>query len=278
MRRLVLFVLLSGASTAFAQALPFSHNRYPGEDWQDAFKRYEAEGRHSFGRRVKPKDSPNGQREPFEELDISQVPEWDSLEQLTDAFERVRDLRFLETERDPSFSRRISWLFPDDGCFARAAMARQQLEDQWGHRIAKLFSFGNLRVTTPNHPSGKVQWAWHVVAAARVAETLYVMDPAIEPHRPLTAEEWALKQVKQLKDARFSLCNSYAYTPYGACLDATIKDEDQALEDQTHYLEYEWKRIEKLDRDPERELGDFPPWLEDGSANQTYRTHFISSP
>lgn len=278
MRRLVLSALFLTASTVFGNELPLSHSRFSNEPWQEAFKRYEAEGRYSFGSGVKRKDSPNGRSVKFEDLDINFAPEWNSLEQLTEAFERVRDLRFLEAQRDPAFSRRISWLYPDDGCFARAAMARQKLEDQWGHHIAKLFSFGNLSVTTPNHPTGRVDWSWHVVAAARVGDTLYVMDPAIEPQHPLTAEDWALKQVKQLKDARFSLCNSYAYTPYGACLDATAEEENQALEDQIDYLEYEWRRIEKLDRDPERELGDFPPWLENGSANQTYSADLISSP
>lgn len=280
MRRLVFFIALFASSIAYAEYRPLSHSRLPNESWEDAFKRYEKEGRLPFlgASKAKSKTSVMGSRVKFEELDISTVPEWNSVEELEEVFQRVRDLRYLEADRDPAFPRRISWLYPDDGCFARAAMARQQIEDQWGHRLAKLFSFGNLSVETTNHPSGRVDWAWHVVPAARVGDVLYVMDPAIDPHRLLTAEQWALKQVKKLKNASFTICNSYAYVPEGACLDATAEEEAEALEDQRQYLGYEWRRIERMKRDPEKELGDFPPWLENDSAFQIDSASLSASP
>ncbi len=280
MRRLVLLFTLMSSSLANAEHRPISHSRLPNEPWEEAFKRYAREGRTLWNPlKKKTKESVMDQRGKFEELDMNNVPEWNSLEELTEVFERIRDIRYLEETRDPAFPRRISWLFPDDGCFARAAMSRQQIEDQWGNRLGKIFSFGNLRAQTPNHPSGSVDWAWHVAPVARVGDVLYVMDPAIEPARPLTAEEWALRQVKKLKNAWFSLCNSYAYVPESACLNATADEEKEALDDQKEYLGYEWKRLERMKRDPEKELGDFPPWLENGATlPQPDSANFTASP
>lgn len=194
-------------------------------------------------------------QKPIENLDFSQVTEV-SEDELMQIFTYVRDSRFLNVDnRD----RRLSWLYPDDGCFARASMA-QYLRQKSMPLPSKIFIFGDLEVETPNSPSGFVKWWYHVTIAYRVNQTLYVIDPAIDPQKPLSLEEWSLKMVNNINGAQFSLCNGLAYNPKALCSGESPKSLDETIEAQKMYLKLEWKRVVKLNRNPEKELGDEPPW------------------
>jgi hypothetical protein len=64
----------------------------------------------------------------------------------------------------------IPFLYPDDGCFARAhEMCR--LTINMGLKPKKVWIKGNLYVKTKNHPDCHVWWGWHV------APTLCVRGP-----------------------------------------------------------------------------------------------------
>lgn len=92
----------------------------------------------------------------------------------------------------------IPFLFPDDGCYARAhQMCRLFLTRQV--KAAKIWIFSSkpgiakLRVDTQNHPYCKVYWAWHVAPTVLVSVNGHaqerVLDPAIFAG-PVTAAEW----------------------------------------------------------------------------------------
>lgn len=270
MRILAVMFFLLPLFSPEASGAGLSHKRQNGETFQEAFARYGAARLAAGIPALSPSeldDTPYENQESFADLDTTIVPEWDSAGTLAGVFSDIRDLRFLQTPARPTFPRRISWLYPDDGCFARAALAREKIEDQWGRPIAKLFIFGNLEVQTPNSPDGSVQWSWHVVPLVKINGVLHVIDPAIDPMHPMTAKAWALKQVSEINYAQFAICNSYSYGPYSGCLNATADDESNANQDQQEYLGREWSRIRSLGRNPERELGDFPPWLNPSLRN-----------
>jgi hypothetical protein len=64
---------------------------------------------------------------PLDQLDQSKIPKWETAALVENAFLRVRDSRFMFTPARPEFARRSSWLYPDDGCYARAALAKKNM-------------------------------------------------------------------------------------------------------------------------------------------------------
>lgn len=194
----------------------------------------------------------------FGEIDWNSVPSTPYLEEL---FSDLRDERFLTVKEKPDFSRRMSWLYPQDGCWIRAALMKQ-LSIKWNQGTPKkLFIFGNLNVKTENAPGGSVSWWYHVVPVFKDGSgNVMVLDPAIEPKHPLLAKDWVLTQVEKLESAQLSLCSGDAYWPSSQCLDPKAGEDENANQQIMTYLDLEWRNLVDLKRDPEKELGNSPPW------------------
>ena len=197
----------------------------------------------------------------FDELDAEKVVEWSSMTEMQERFEVLRDERYLQANKGDEFLRRISWLYPDDGCFARAAMFNNLAEEKSFERPDRIFIFGDLTVQTDNHPSGEVGWWYHTAPIVRVDGEVFVLDPAISPKEPMKVEDWILTQVEELSDADYSYCSTYTYGPSDLC-EADETADDRADTHQKRFLGLEWSRQQALERDPEAVLGDTPPWLE----------------
>lgn len=248
------------AAPAKGADLPASQIRFPGESFEDALTRYKERRKEKIDALAQEEqDSAVDLRTPLADIDPRLAPDWGSLEILHERFNTLRDRRFLSTERMPDFSRRISWLYPDDGCYARAAMARGHFEDNAIAEPAKIFAFGALEPKTDNHPNGKVWWWYHVVGLVTVEGELYVLDPAIEPRGPLTLTAWIKRMNPHTERLTFSVCNAYAYEPASPCASQPSEEKD-ALKDQLIYLGREWNRQKRLLRNPHMVLGEAPPW------------------
>ncbi len=193
-------------------------------------------------------------------LDASAVTEWTNEFQLEEAFKAIRDQRFLNDPAHPNKLRRITWLYPDDGCYARAALSSEIIKSLGFPTPKKIYIFGSLRIETPNIPGGKTGWTYHVALTVKVKGKIYVLDPAMNSSRPMELSEWTFRMVKKDKDARLAVCSENTYIPSQSCLNSKISDDDEALEDQADFLPKEWKNILKLGRDPTKELWDNPPW------------------
>jgi hypothetical protein len=246
---LLLFLASAQASETRSQV------RFPGEDFRHAARRYLGE-RSEF-----PAGSAQDAAVSIDQLDVSLATSWDSLGTMaafTQAFEQVRDARYMYTKDQPGFARRISWLYPDDGCFDRSALAVQKLAELHYPAPTKIFIFGNLGVKTPNSPWGGVGWWFHVVPIVSFQGKTYVLDQAVEPKRPLLLSEWVALVSDDPSAVTASICVSSAYMPDTDC--AVGKDDGDALKDEQGYLKKEWKRQIRLKRDPTQVLGDAPPW------------------
>lgn len=199
--------------------------------------------------------------------DLTKVQDWDPVKDINEAFARVRDIRFLYWTS--GFDRRATWLYPDDGCFMRAEFAARHLE-AWGYpKPSKIFVFGDLTVQTKNSPLGQVSWWYHVVVGYRLGGQVLVFDPSIEPTKTLTFQEWkALMSKVSGSDITVSVCDSHAYDPDSNCEKGDPNSEQTAVSDSRSFLSNEWDRLLELNRDPNRELGDYPPWVNKSSFVQ----------
>lgn len=193
--------------------------------------------------------------------DWDRVPEV-TLAALESSFKSVRDTKFF-TDEDGR-SRRATWLYPDDGCFVRATAAAEHLESDFALESAKIFAFGDLEVKTENSPQGSVGWWYHVAAISKVVDPqtgqiqVFVYDPAIQPSAPMKVSEWL--DAMNAPKAEISVCSGGTYDPGSDC-DALITAPSRRAQREVHwFLPSEWWRMEELGRDPEKELGDLPPW------------------
>lgn len=198
---------------------------------------------------------------PYNQIRLPNVTEWANEAELVQRFKDVRDRRWLTTDDHPGFLRRSSWLYPDDGCFARAGLMIFNLVRNQVTAPHKIFVFGNLQVATANSLDGEVTWWYHVAPIVQVGVQKYVLDPAIEPRRPLAIDDWLSRMSQVPGELEVAICNSGAYGPMDPCSQHTDGVERAAHIDQPLYLRMEWGRLNSLNRKPELELGDNPPWL-----------------
>lgn len=256
-----IFLLLL-ASTVASADLPVSAIRFSGES-------YEAAALRSHGSEKLFRESVKETAFPYDAEKIrALLPEWGPDEAtLRSVFAHARDLRFLEDSARPGELRRSTWLYPDDGCYARAALTVKNVADQELPKPMKVFAFGDLEARSPNaivgrtpEQDGTVSWWFHVAPVARIGEKVFVFDAALEPRYPLELEKWVSLMNPDPARVRIAICDPHAYIPKSACR-RTIAD-GAAESHQKSYFDEEWKRLLDLGRDPVTELGSAPPWQE----------------
>jgi len=259
MKSIVYLILafLIGAPSAQAEQSSLSAVRDPGVSYEHYMYRVD---RTPMGDVTPSAASPSSAAIPYREADLPDVTIWNSPVQLQELFERMRDERFLTSPQLPMNYRRSTWLYPDDGCFARAALAIANLARWQAPVPKKVYVFGNLLASTPNTRSGQVSWWYHVAPIVSVRDQKFVLDPAINPHRPLTLREWLGTMATDVSALRVSICSSASYGPRGLCEPRTNETEQLGLRDQRGFLESERLRITSLGRNPDQELGNQPPW------------------
>lgn len=222
------------------------------------------------GRVQFPKGTVGAAAVPYSNVKLD-LPVW-RREDVMKAFCAIRDSTWTITKSPgPLATRRLTWLFPDDSCYARAQVANGALK-RWGFPPSRsVFSLGNLKVNTVNHPDGMVTWTFHVAPAVATDEGVYVLDPALEPRFPLQLDAWVRMQslaVKSVDEIDVAVCSPGAANP---AADACISDDDgwdqgwawlkyPVTRGARSFFDQETERQRRLGRDPRRVLGDAPPW------------------
>lgn len=251
----LVFMLLS---SSIAIATGSSAIRHEGESYQQAFDRIHAARPSTF--MTTGLKTPEDLQEVLEKIDLQKIPRVASLESLERQFAFVRDSRFLETE-EPNFPRRLTWLYPDDGCYARAELAARKLIDHGYTSPKKIFAFGDLKAETSNSEKGYVEWWYHVAVTYRVDDLIYILDPAINPNHPLPLKDWHQAIGGEEAHIRYAICSYKTFDTDSDCIRPKQIEIDEAEFEQRNFLYEEWDRLVDLDRDPFLELGDSPPWL-----------------
>lgn len=245
-------ILLSGVSLAQTRGL--SAQRPAGISGQSLLLLHETRQRLNQMQTQVSNPSALSAKKEWKDANWNRVPVIQPAE-LQLRFEQVREEKPLKDLQGRA--RRLTWLYPDDGCYARAELAARLLQAKGATAPAKIFAFGGLAVNTPNHPDGMVSWWYHVAPIVRVGAEYYVFDPAIEPLRPLKAQEWL--KIMNAPEAQISICSTNSYDPDSPC-ETTRTYESSARSDEINFLSMEWTRLQYLGRSPEAELGDRPPW------------------
>ena len=178
---------------------------------------------------------------------IPQVTSWTSMVSLQKNFVKIRDEKFLVWSVMPAENRRTTWLYPDDGCYARASMVTRMAYQSLLPIPKKVFAFGDLTVKTPNSSYGSVSWWYHVASIVEVAGVKYVIDPAIDYEKPLTLLDWLSKMGDPTK-MRVAVCASGTVSPKSNCAVETGGQEIWSFNVQQTFLRYEWERMKKLGR------------------------------
>lgn len=206
---------------------------------------------------------------------------WLNYQTIDDNFKKIRDIRFFHDNEKANFLRRASWLYPNDGCWTRAAAVIKGLFGplhanpvNYFSRPAKVFAFGNLCVNTPNAANGAVSWWYHTAPIIRDKQTgeSYVLDPSVDPKKPSLMSTWiaaitsrdgacsrhGLKEIAS--DVTINVCDGYGVSPYDQCQQTDAGRESQAIVGQEYYLKLERVTQNVLGRNADAVLGDSPPW------------------
>lgn len=186
-----------------------------------------------------------------------EIPTWGSIEAMEKLFLEARDQRWLEYAGRPL--RRIPWMYPDDGCFARAGLLNKYFFQLKQTIPAKIFAFGNLSVTSPFSLKGRVGWWYHTAPIVSINGQKYVLDPSVELSRPLLLEDW-LRRMGEPSQIKIAICSSGTYLPADDCKTSSDGTESRASSAQAYYLSKEDKRVRNLNLNASDVLGDNPPW------------------
>lgn len=265
---LLLTLLAVGGSARTASAAVDCHSarRDPSMDAAEYLRQYSAACLPAT-RSLAPTPSVMEARTTIASADFSKVPTWSDTDIKTQ-FNATRDKVYLTGSNQPAVRRRISWLYPDDGCFARAEQVSDMAGDAGKAKPYKLFAFGNLRVQTNNHPSGQVLWGWHVVPVVKnTAGEPIVLDAALGPCVPMRYKEWLALMADNISSFDnvaggwgITVADPNAYLP-SSLVTGEPSHRTESLDDQQfRYLNYEWQRQIELGRDPNVVLGNSPPW------------------
>jgi hypothetical protein len=192
-------------------------------------------------------------RTPIENLNWKVIPQWESYQQLLQAFKTVQNQRLYNDTEIPSFLRRITWLYPDDGCFQRAAHIAIQFNKLALPKVKQLFIFNHI---TNN-------WTYHVAPVARVNGQVYVIDPAMNSNEPIALWRWLNLFTDSSINILSNLCDETTWDPNGNCqkysFDFNDKDENKSLRQWRE--EFQILERAKLGENAETQLGNNPPWI-----------------
>jgi uncharacterized protein (UPF0216 family) len=129
----------------------------------------------------------------------------------------------------------IPFLYPDDGCWARAHEMRRLMVDM-GLAPKKVWIEGNLNVKTKNNPACQVSWGWHVAPTLCVRVRFWffffcqrrVFDPSLFS-TPVSEATWM--SVQGDPNAALTESEGKIYYLWGNVTDPTYAETN-------HYLAY----------------------------------------
>jgi hypothetical protein len=197
-----------------AQEIPVSPRRAPQQDWTQALEKQRIElpvleerGRNVF------------LAFDLSTLDIAALPVWSgSLSELHAFNRQAWAVRPYNNPNPGNFNRRAPWLYPADGCYAKAAHISSEAAKRGLRKPGKVFAFGNLSFRSPYASNGRIAyWSYHVAAAYQIEGQALILDPTINSQEALTLNQW-LSQIARIPEKiRVRFCDAASYSPSSPC-------------------------------------------------------------
>ncbi len=182
------------------------------------------------------------------------MPTWPlPIEQLTAFATEAAQIRMHDNPNPGNFLRRGPWLYPANGCYAKAAhvsyLAKQKRLPQPG----KIYAYGNLEFDSPYAKNGRrVYWRYHMAAAYIFNGQVLVVDPGMSA-TPITQEEWFRLISPTPQTIRAKYCDVRNYSPLATCVGGSGNGAN--LSHVRGILRDEWRNLLRLGFNPQSLLG-----------------------
>ena len=182
---------------------------------------------------------------------IEAIPKWSlTFSELENLSKTVRDIRPYKNPNSRKYLRQAPWLYPLDGCYAKAAHVSDVIQDAGYVAPGKIFAFGNLRVKSKYAEGGYAHWSYHVVPGYQIENEIYVIDPVASENEDgtnsglLTLQQWLTRISRNPENVKVSLCDSNAYDPRRRCIGGL--NSGNYLGHMSHILNDEYENLQNL--------------------------------
>lgn len=221
---------------AFASEPKLSAEREPGQDWMSALEE------QGFAPRSEPQD-------------IGGIPEWrHGPAALNRLFLSALNVRHYDNPNSRAFRRKAPWLYPIDGCYAKAAHVSYIAGNLGYSRPGKIYAYGSLRARSPYARNGStVYWSYHMAAAYHIGATVWVLDPIVNAAAPVTQAQWLAAISNNPARVQVALCDSRSYSPHSPCRGGG--GNGAYLGHIEEFLRLEWSNLLRLGFSPVDLLG-----------------------
>ena len=203
--------------------------------------------------------TPRENKTELTKVDLNSIPSW-SKKEVAEGFNLVRDHKYLPCSNLVDNKRAIPWLYPENGCFVKAALARKLLSLKGYPNIKKLFVFGDFKYKSKWTETGYVSFKFHVAVATRVESDVYILDPSVEYEKPLLLLDWCevLTSESENKRVEYSLCSDMTVSHNSECDEIEESNEIGIRRDIPHTMEFfameflakEYENIHQLGLNP----------------------------
>lgn len=220
--------------SAVAADLPLSQERKPQESWRISLTR-------------------NGVYQIFATTPDVLTPWPLTLAELEAFALEAFQLRLHQNPNPGNFLRRGPWLYPANGCYAKAAHVSFLAKQKGLPQPGKIYAYGDLEFDSPYAKNGRrVYWRYHMAAAYVVDAQVFIVDPGMS-ETVLTQQEWLNLISPSPYNVRVKYCDQNSYSPLSSCVGG--RGNGANLSHVRGILRDEWSNLRRLGYDPYVLLG-----------------------
>ena len=162
-------------------------------------------------------------------------------------------IRLHDNPNPGDFLRRGPWLYPANGCYAKAAHVSFLAKQKGLSQPGKIYVYGDLEFDSPFAKNGhRVYWRYHMAAAYLFNGQVFIVDPGMS-QSVLTEQQWLNLISPSPQNVRVKYCDENSYSPLSSCVGG--RGNGANLSHVRGVLRDEWSNLRRLGYDPYVLLG-----------------------